>query len=120
MKNFSTLTALLVLFSSCYSYKNLKPLGNDFVQGEKYEIRIGNREMQRVLIKQVTDSTIVVEQNKTEITIQKSMITESRIRKFATGKTIVASTLGVLLIIATFGVISLSSGGGDGPILECC
>ena len=119
MKNSIVLSALLILFQSCYTYKALEPTTGDFVVGQKYEIRIADREMHKVLVNQVTDSTIVVKQNKSEITIQKSLITESRLREFSTGKTIVAGTLGVLLTILTIGAISWSSG-GYGAGLECC
>ncbi|NAY92886.1 hypothetical protein GTQ34_13265 [Muricauda sp. JGD-17] len=120
MKKLSMLTALLILFNSCYSYKSLEFPEMDFVVGEKYEIRVGDREMEKVLVNQVTDSTIIVLQNKTEITIKKSMVTESKLRKFSMGKTIAACTLGVLLTIVTIGTISWSSGSGNGATFECC
>ena len=110
MKKSSVMTALILLFNSCYSYQNLESSSTDFTVGEKYEVRIGDRGMLRVLVTQVSDSTIVVEHNKAEMTIQKSMITESKQQTFSTGKTVLASAVGLAALISVVTVISLSSG----------
>ena len=110
IKKGSVLTAMILLFNSCYSYKSLESPSTDFIAGEKYEIRIGDREMQRVLVKEVSDEAIVVEHNKAEMTVQKSMITESKQQTFSTGKTVLASAVGLAALISVVTVISLSSG----------
>ena len=120
MKNISLCLVVLILFNSCYSYKQVGSVNPDYLIGKKYEIRIGDRQMEKVIIKEVTDSTLVVIQNKNEITVQKSMITESRMRKYSVPKTILASAVGVLLTLATLGALSWSRGSSSKPIFECC
>jgi uncharacterized ubiquitin-like protein YukD len=119
MVKIACVLSILMLFNSCYTYQQLNTADFDYMVGKRYEIRMGDREMEKVLIKAVTDSTLVVVQDKTEMTIQKSMITESRMRKYSVGKTIVASALGALVVIATIGIISWSSGSNK-SFIECC
>ncbi|RYC52589.1 hypothetical protein [Flagellimonas olearia] len=111
--------SILILLNSCYTYQQLNTENPDYVVGKRYEIRMGDRKMEKVLIVAVTDSTLVVVQDNTEMTIQKSMITESRIRKYSVGRTIVASALGALVVIATIGIISWNSGSNE-PFFVCC
>jgi len=100
---------VLVLFPSCYSYKNMADTQDAYIIGEKYEIRIGDRALEKVTIKSVTDSTITVLQRRNEIIIQRAMITESKQRTFSTGKTIIGVSVGILLTIITLVVGSLAT-----------
>ncbi|MBO0328962.1 hypothetical protein [[Muricauda] lutisoli] len=114
MKNIVLFLAIILLFDSCYSYKKLEFGSNDYLIGEKYEIKVGNRKSEKVTIKEVTDSTIVVIQRKNEIILQKSMITEAKLMKISPGKTILVSvaTLGLVIVVA--GIISFTGGNGPG------
>lgn len=119
MVKIACVLSILMLFNSCYTYQQLNIANPNYIVGKRYEIRMGDRQMEKVVVKAVTDSTLVVVQDKTEITIQKSLITESRMQKYSVGKTIVASALGAFLIIATIGMISWSSGSNK-SFIECC
>lgn len=99
----------LLLFTGCYTYKNRAGNQGAYIVGEKYEIRIGSRKLEKVTITSVTDSTITVLQGRNEITIQKALITESKQRTFSTGKTIIGISVGILLTIITLGVGSLAT-----------
>lgn len=109
---------VLVLFNSCYTYKPLNPVEDEFIVGEKYEIRIGDQKKQRVHIKEVNDSTLLVIQNKTVLVVQRAMIAESRKMDFSMGKTILASTVGVLLTLITLGALMWND--SNQPLVECC
>ncbi len=98
--------SILFLLSGCYTYKPLQESNNDFVVGQKYEIRIGNRSMERVLVNAVTDSTLVVSKGRTEQVVQKDMITEVKYRKVSTGNTVFGVVVGGLLAITLIGVLS--------------
>jgi len=96
----------LLLLSGCYTYKPLYADENDFVVGQKYEIRIGDRPMERVVIYAVTDSTLVVHKGRTELVVQRDMITESKFRKLSPGKTTLGVVVGGFLAWATYNIIS--------------
>nr|WP_299166904.1 hypothetical protein [uncultured Allomuricauda sp.] len=110
MKRIALLMAFLILFNSCYSYKKLNLGVDDYDVGQNYEVRLGERKMEKVKVVEVTDSTIVVLQNKNRVVIQKSMITESRLRMLSPGKTIIGSVVGVLATLSIFGILFLSGG----------
>lgn len=114
MKNIVLFLVLILLFDSCYSYKRLDAGNNDYLIGEKYEVKVGNRKPEKVTIKEVTDTTIIVMQRKSEITLQKSMITEAKLMKISPGKTILVSvlTLGAIVVIAT--IVDFTKGDGPG------
>ncbi len=110
IKKTALLMAFLLLFNSCYNYKRLDFEVDDFKINQNYEIRVGQRKMEKVKVVQVTDSTIVVMKNKNRVAIQKSMITESRLRKLSTGKTIIGSVVGVLVSFLIIGAIATRDG----------
>lgn len=108
---------ILVLFNSCYTYKPLNPIEDEFIVDQKYEIRIGGREKRRVIIKEVRDTTLLVVHGKTELVVQKAMITESRKMDFSTGKTILASVVGAAALLGTMALIAFKDGIVDGDFL---
>jgi hypothetical protein len=114
MRITALLMTFLMLFNSCYSYKNLNLGIDDFEVDQTYEVRLGERKMEKVKVVEVTDSTIVVLQNKNRMVIQKSMLTESRHRKLSPGKTIIGSVIGVLATISIIGIISFGGGSNSG------
>lgn len=96
--------SILLFLSGCYTYKPLPTYENDFVVGQKYEIRIGNRPMERVFVNSVTDSTLVVRKGRTELVVQRDMVTESKFRKFSPGKTVLGIVVGGFL---TYSIASI-------------
>lgn len=100
---------MLVLFPSCYSYKNMADTQDSYSVREKYEIQIGAGNLEKVTVTSVTDSIVTVLQRGNEITIQRALITESKQCTFSTGKTIIGISVGVLLTIFTLGVGSLAT-----------
>lgn len=98
--------SILFLFSGCNTYKPIQGGTNDFVVGQKYEIRIGNQPMERVMVNAVTDSTLLVRKGRTEVIVQRDMITEVKYRKVSTGNTVFGVVVGGLLAITLIGVLS--------------
>ena len=98
--------SILLFLSGCYTYKSLPSRENDFVVGEKYEIRIGDRPIQRVFVNSVTDSTLLVRKGRAELVVQKDMITEVKYRKVSTGNTVFGVVVGGLLALVLVGTLS--------------
>ncbi|MFD2101679.1 hypothetical protein [Flagellimonas iocasae] len=110
---------ILVLFNSCYTYQQINPVKDEFIVSEKYEIRIGNREKQRVYVKEVKETTLLVTHGKTDMVVQKAMITESRKMKPSTEKTVLAVVAGSLALLGAMVLIVEREGGFvDGDFLD--
>lgn len=89
------LLALVFLLESCYTYKNLDVGGIDYKVGKKYEIKVGDHLYEKVILKEITDSTLVVAQKKNEIVLQRSLITEVKPLKITAGSIVMVGILTV-------------------------
>ncbi|MBO0321684.1 hypothetical protein J0X14_05210 [Muricauda sp. CAU 1633] len=98
--------SILLLQIGCNAYKPTQGNSNNFVVGQKYEIRIGDRPMERVIVNDVTDSTLVVRKGRTEVIVQRDMITEIKHRKVSTGNTVFGVVVGGLLALVLVGTLS--------------
>ena len=111
LKFMKKLIIYLFLFSfllqSCYSYRKLDLTTKPFVEGKKYQIKQSGNFEKFKLISQ-TDTSIVVNKNKTQIIILKNEIIDIKEKRLSVVKTILLP-IGILAIGAGAIIHSFSS-----------
>lgn len=101
MRKLLLLLALTFLAQSCFSYKDYNTSPGNMVAGRKYKIQRNNK-YEKVVVKSVNDSTVIVSKGSKEKTIALSEITKVKTRKFSTVKTIVLVPATAALIAGIF------------------
>ena len=101
MKNLLLLLSISFLLQSCFTYREADINPSTMIIGEKYKITT-NHKISKVILKSISDSSIVVIKNWKEQQIPFKEITNIRKRKFSVVKTIVLPPIVAATIVALF------------------
>ena len=96
------LLSISIMLQSCYSYKTINLNSENLVVGKIYKIQ-QNRKLEKVKLKSITDSSIVVKKGNIESKIAISDIRKIKKRKFSATKTVLlVTTLTVASVVGAF------------------
>ena len=103
MRKLFLLVAISFLLQSCFSYRiDTKP--NEMIVGKKFKIQRGNK-FSKVLVKSISDSSVVVTKGWNDEQIPLKEITQAKKRKFSVIKTIALPTT---IAVVTVGIFALT------------
>lgn len=104
---YARLFALLILCSSCHSYRSMDVIADEIKLDKKYKITTKDYQKQKAVIKEVTTSGVIAIIDEKEVEIPMVEIQEIRRKKFSYVK-----TLGIPVAISGFFVLALSTASG--------
>ena len=113
MRKIVLLLATTFLLQSCFSYKQMETNPSKMVIGKKYKIE-QNHKFSRVVLKSISDSSIIVSKNWKEQQIPLKEITSIRKRKFSIIKTISLVPITVVSIVLIYVIANPNIGAGFG------